>query len=174
MVLTGCLGGAAYTDSLETLACGADYTPTTPTAQPVIVKLSRDLRFDKVGLQGLHASQAVGPVDIRATGDAGAVALVFASSVGYGSIVPRPADTRFTPLELGIDEKDYGLQAIGASAEVVAQRSWNELREASGIDQVSASRTYTAILLGSTPNLVRKGWWNAPTIALVDNDPTRE
>jgi hypothetical protein len=173
MVLTGCIGGAAYTDHIETSACGDGYTPATPTLQPIIVKLSRDLRFDKVGLQAVHASLPSGSLDIRASGDRGAVALVFASSVSYGSIEPRPADTRFTPAELGVARSNYGLQAVDENGAVAFQEAWSDVLAVSGIKSLEAARTYTAVFLGPAPLLIKKGWWNAPAFSLVDNDPTR-
>jgi hypothetical protein len=173
MVLTGCLGGAAYRDRIDTSACGADYTPTSPTVQPLVVKLSRDFRFDKVGLQAVHASLPTGSVDVRASGDAGAVSLVFASRVTFGAIVPRPANTSFTPVELGVDQPNYGLQAVGDS-DVVFQAAWPDILAASGIDSLVAVRTYTAIFLGPDPLLIKIGWWNKSAFAVVDNDPTRK
>jgi len=174
LVLTGCMGGAAYTDRVETSACGAGYTPQTPTLRPVIVKLSRVVGFDKVGLQGVHASQPTGALDLRASGDSGAVSLVFASSVGLGSIEPRPADTRFTPAELGVEKSNYGLQAVDQGGGVAYQEAWSDVLAASGLATPVAARTYTAIFLGPDPLLIKKGWWNTSAFALVDNDPTRE
>jgi hypothetical protein len=174
LVLTGCLGGAAYTDRVETSVCGAGYTPQTPTLHPVIVKLSRVVGFDKVGLQGVHAAQATGSLDVRASGDSGAVSLVFASSVSFGSIEPRPADTRFTPIELGVEKSNFGLQAVDGSGGVVYQEAWSDILAASGLATPVAARTYTAIFLGPDPLLLKEGWWNKSAFALVDNDPTRE
>jgi hypothetical protein len=174
LVLSGCMGGAAYTDRVETAACGAAYTPETPTLEPVIVKLSRAVGFDKVGLQGVHASPPTGSLDLRASGDGGAVALVFASSVSFGSIEPRPADTRFTPAELGVENFNFGLQAVDASGGVIYQEAWSDILATSNLATPTAARTYTAIFLGPDPLLIKEGWWNKSAFALVDNDPTRE
>lgn len=174
LVLSGCMGGAAYTDRVQTAACGVAYTPETPTLGPVIVKLSRAVGFDKVGLQGVHASPPAGSVDLRVSGDAGAVSLVFASSVSFGAIEPRPADTRFTPSELGVENFNFGLQAVDGSGGVVYQEAWSDTLAASGLTTPVAARTYTAIFLGPDPLLIKEGWWNKSAFALVDNDPTRE
>jgi len=174
LVLSGCMGGAAYADRVEVSACGAGYTPQTPTLEPVIVKLSRAVGFDKVGLQGVHASAPTGSLDLRASGDGGAVSLVFASNVSFGSIKPRPADTRFTPAELGVENFNFGLQAVDGSGGVVYQESWSDILAASALATPSAARTYTAIFLGPDPLLLKEGWWNKSAFALVDNDPTRE
>lgn len=174
MVLSGCMGGAAYRDDIDTAVCGEGYTPSTPTLQPVVVKLSRDIGFDKVGLQAVHASLAVaGTIDVRASGDGGIISLTFASSVGFGGIEPRPADVRFSPTELGLAQNDFGLQAVDDSG-VILQQAWSDIRQASGLEDIVAARAYTAILVGPDPLLLKEGWWNAPAFALVDNDPTRE
>jgi hypothetical protein len=174
MVLTGCMGGAAYRDTIETSVCGDAYTPSMPTLQPVVVKLSREIGFDKVGLQAVPASRAIaGTIDVRASGDEGVVSLTFASSVGFGGIEPRPADVRFSANELGVARNDFGLQAVDDSG-VIFQESWADIRRAAGIDEIVAARTYTAVLLGPDPLLLKEGWWNPSAFTLVDNDPTRE
>ncbi len=174
LVISGCLGGAAYKNDLSPAVCGEDFTADAPSVQPLVVKLSRDFRFDKVGLQGVHASLALGSADLRVTGDSGRTALVFASSLDYGEIAPRPADTRFTPLELGVDETNFGLAAIGENAAVLVQQAWPDVLAASGLAMLGSGRSYTAVLLGPKPHLLKKSWWNQPAFALVDNDPTRQ
>jgi hypothetical protein len=174
MVLTGCVGGIAYSDELATSACGDDYTPSTPTAQAVVVKLSREIGFDKVGLQAVHAALAVSDsVDVRAAGDDGMVSLTFASDVAFGGIEPRPADVRFSPTELGVDLGDYGVQAADDGG-IILEQSWQTLFESSGIGALQPLRSYTAVMIGPNPLLIAEGWWNPATFALVDNDPTRE
>jgi hypothetical protein len=174
MVLTGCMGGAGFEDAIDTSACGDAYTPTTPTLQPLVAKLSRIPGFDKVGLQAVQAAPAVsGTVDVRASGESGIVSLTFASSVSFGGIEPRPADVRFSPAELGVARSDFGLQAVGDSG-VLFQESWPDIREASGLDEIVATRNYTAVLLGPDPLLLKKGWWNGSAFSLVENDPTRD
>jgi hypothetical protein len=173
MVLTGCMGGAAYGDRVDRSACGSSYATGRPTLQPIVVKLSRELGFDKVGLQAVHASLPTATLDIRATGK-DAVALVFASSVGFGSIEPRPADTRFTKVELGVDRSDYGLQAVDESGNVAFQEGWPAILERSGIAAIESARTYTVVFLGPRPQLLGTGFWNDNAFAIVDNDPTRE
>jgi hypothetical protein len=174
MVLAGCVGGAAYDRGPLSSVCGAGYEPDAPTLQPVVVKLSREYRFDRVGLQGLHASVAMDWADLRVTGNDGATALVFGSSVSFGKIAPRPADTRFSPLEVGVDEAQFGVQAVGSEEKVLAQAAWPALVDAAGLPGISPGRTYTAVLVGPRPQLLRGGWWNEPALALVDNDPTRQ
>jgi hypothetical protein len=174
MVLTGCIGGAAYTDRIDTAVCGKDYTPETPTLQPVVVKLSRQVGFDKVGLQAVHASAATAELDIRASGDSGTVSLVFATDVSFGAIEPRPAALRFTPAELGVDEFNFGLQAVDEGGGVAYQETWSDILAASALPTPVAGRTYTAVFLGPDPLLIKEGWWNTSAFSLVDNDPTRE
>jgi len=174
LVLTGCLGGPGYGDRVETAVCGDDYSPAFPTLQPLVVKLSRSLSFDKVGLQALHASLPTSAVDVRAAGDRDAIALVFASTLGFGAIEPRPADTRFTAVELGVTAENYGLQAVSQRGDILLEEAWPDIMAASGIDAIKPARTYTAVLLGPAPLLAKKGWWNASAFSLVDNDPTRE
>lgn len=173
LVMSGCMGGAAYFDTVDTAVCGDEYTPETPTLAPVVVKLSRAISFSAVGLQGVQASQAVGSVDLRVAGDDGAVALTFARNVSFGGIEPRPADTRFGPAELGVTRRNYGLQAADGTG-VVFQAAWSDVLEVSGLDAVVAARSYTAVLVGPSPLLIKRGWWNDAAFVLVDNDPTRD
>ena len=173
MVLSGCIGGAAYTDHIDTAVCGKDYTPATPTVQPVVVKLSRQVGFDKVGLQAVHASVATASLDVRASGDEGAVSLVFATDVSFGAIEPRPAALRFTPAELGVDQVDFGLQAVDEGGGVAYQEAWSDILTVSALPTPVAGRSYTAVFLGPDPLLIKEGWWNTSAFSLVDNDPPR-
>lgn len=172
LVLSGCIGGAAYTDELATAVCGDDYSAASPTLQPIVVKLSREHRSDTVGLQAVHASVATASLDVRASGDGGRVSLVFASSVSFGAIEPRPAETHYSRSELGVDD-GYALQAVDERGEVALEESWNDVLSASGVPNVTFGRTYTAIFLGPNPRIQKRGWWNRPAFSLVDNDPTR-
>jgi hypothetical protein len=122
----------------------------------------------------VHAALAMGSADLRVSGDSGSTALVFASSLSFGEVAPRPADTRFSPQDLGVEAAGFGVQAIGEGAAVLHEASWSELLEGSGLSSLSAGRTYTAVLLGPAPRRIRGGWWNEPALALVDNDPTRQ
>jgi hypothetical protein len=122
----------------------------------------------------VHASPPTGALDLRASGDSGAVSLVFASSVSFGSIEPRPADTRFTPTELGFENSNFGLQAVDGTGAVVYQQAWSDILAASRLATPVAARTYAAIFLGPDPLLLKEGWWNKSAFALIDNDPTRE
>jgi len=174
MVLTGCSGGVAYNDTVETSVCGPAYTPTSPTLEPIIVKLSRVVGGGTVGLQAVHASQATRSLAVRASGDKGAVSLLFASSLSFGSIAPRPADTRYSPSELGVENFDYGLQAIDDKGGVSYQEAWSDILTAAGLPAIVAGRGYTAIFIGPDPLLLKEGWWNPSAFTLVDNDPTRK
>jgi hypothetical protein len=172
MVLAGCLGGAAYTDVLEQAACGDDYSPSSPSVQPLVVKMSRKVGFDKVGLQGVQASPALAaPIDLRVAAD-GVPLLLFASGVSLGGIEPRPADLRFGVAELGPSQSAYGLQAARDGG-VLFEQPWPRILAASGIEELEPFRNYTAVLLGPDPLLVEPGFWNESAFALVDSDPTR-
>jgi hypothetical protein len=173
MVLSGCLGGAYYRDATQAKVCGAGYAPDEPSITPVLVKLSRGLAIGKVGLQAVQASLALGGIDVKAGGGGGSIPLTFASDVGFGSIAPRPADTRFTPAELGVGTLDKGLEAEGREG-VLLRQSWLAVRNVSGIQSIADTRSYTAVLVGPDPLVIKRGWWNDATFTLIDNDPTRE
>lgn len=173
LALSGCMGGAAYGDEIQNEICGDDYAPDAPTLQPIVVKLSREHRFDKIGLQGLHASVPTESLDLRVSGDSGRTSLVFASAVVLGAIEPRPADLRFTPTQLGVDDGGYGLQAVGEDGNVVTDESWFDVLSASGLEAMTIDRTYTAVFVGPSPRTDKRGWWNRAAFSLVDNDPTR-
>lgn len=173
MVLTGCMGGAAFTDSVERAACGPDYTPSTPTLEPLVVKMSRKYAFEKVGLQAVLASPSVnGTIDVRAA-EEGSLLLTFASDVSFGNIEPRPADVRYGPLDLGVTTRRHGLEAVDDNG-VLFEQKWPRIFQASGLSELVAARNYTAVLLGPNPRLAKDGFWNASTFALVESDPTRD
>jgi hypothetical protein len=63
---------------------------------------------------------------------------------------------------------------VGVDGAVMLQDSWSSIRQTSGLAEILEARTYTAILVGPNPLVLKQGWWNAPAFVLVDNDPTRE
>ena len=90
------------------------------------------------------------------------------------AIEPRPAAIRFTPVELGVDQLNFGLQAVGDSGGVAYQEAWSDILAVSALPTPVAGRTYTAVFLGPDPLLIKEGWWNTSAFSLVDNDPTRD
>ncbi len=172
LVLSGCLGGAAFSDPLETAVCGEEYTPKASTLRPVVVKLSRQSRFDKVGLQGVQGSLAAGALDLRIAGGASRLPLAFASDLTFGGIEPRPADVRFGSDELGFSARAHGVQAV-AEADVLFKEDWASLGERAGVSALENGRNYSLALVGPSPRVLKPGFWNAPLFVLIDNDPTR-
>ena len=48
--------------------------------------------------------------------------------------------------------------------------SWNGVKLRSGVTPVNG-RVYTLVVIGPAVAEDRNGFWNAPTVTLVDNDP---
>lgn len=172
MVLSGCLGGPAFRDDLEALACGARYADSLSTAGAVVVKLSRDVSFPGVALQAVQASLGTELVDIRVAGGEGDVSIAFANELTYGAIAPRPPEQRFGPAELGTMSGRHGVQALRDGV-VHLQESWSTLFDRSGIEELESGRGYSLVLVGPSSDTRKLGFWQRPAFALVVNDPTR-
>jgi hypothetical protein len=170
-VLSGCIGGPAFTDESEHSICGKFYSTAQPTIVPTLVELSRDVARDRVGLQFLNASAALGTgklVSLFLNEDTYEIA----SGVVYGEIEPRPPRQRIAVqlLEANIDGAALKLYAGNGSTPSLAA-DWSEVRATAGISELENARVYTAVLVGPHPSLTRGAWWNGPLLTVVDNDP---
>jgi hypothetical protein len=166
----GCIGGPAFSHALEVQACGVGYSPENPTLGAELVTLSRKAHFLNLSLQAFHSSRALGGLDLRTRPAASSseFAQTIASGLTLGSLLPRAPRSDLRSEQYGISDGG-GLEFFlkGVSAWV---GSWTGVTRRSGITPVNG-RVYTLVVIGPAVAEAPDGFWNRPTVTLVDNDP---
>jgi hypothetical protein len=166
----GCIGGPAFSHELEEQACGAGYSPENPTLGAELVTLSRKAHFLNLSLQAFHSSRALGRLDLRTrpAESSSEFAQSIASSLTLGSLQPRAPRSDLSSEQYGVSDGG-GLEFFleGVSAWV---GSWTGVIRLSGVTPVDG-RVYTLVVIGPAVAEAPDGFWNRPTVTLVDNDP---
>lgn len=172
MVLTGCVGGPAFTHPSEGLVCGASYTPRAPTLELLLVQLSRITRPLAVGMQFLNASPAARELDLRSTPREGAVgeALTIAARIRYGRLAPRPPLLEHAAANYGLPATESDLQAVMAGASSGGTlTTWAEALP-SGVS-LTNGQSYAVVAFGPIPGLSAAAWWQGPRVLALPNQP---
>lgn len=172
LAATGCIGGPAFSDPLETYVCGATYTPSSPTLAPVVVPLSRVSTPGALGLQLVNAARAADPIDVSSRHPKGSSIpdIDIADGVVFGAVAPRP------PL-LGYSSSAFGSPLSASFLDVWSQNSSapfysSSWKDALGpLDDAHDGKTYAVVLIGPRPNNTGQKWWNGPRLVVLDNDP---
>ena len=169
--MVGCLGGPAFTHEDERALCGADYSPTRPTVSAELVVLSRKVGISTVGIQALHASRAIGTVNIRSKPPDSAVEpwAYIADSMTEGMLRPREPRLDLAPAGYGIGTRIWRVQAL-VDGNAVVSDSWPTILRRAGLGDPEVFRTYTLVLMGPSSD-IDEPLWNPPGFTIVDNDP---
>ncbi|MCE7892436.1 MAG: hypothetical protein DYH12_22485, partial [Sorangiineae bacterium PRO1] len=171
---TGCIGGPAFSDPLETYVCGAAYTPSTPTLTPVLVPLSRVTKPGAMGLMVVNAALAADPISVTSAHPKGSSipGISVAYNVVFGSVAPRP------PL-LGYSATGFGAPISASLLEVTSQnasspfytQTWKDALAFGELSDVLDEATYALVLVGPRPNNPAAKWWNGPRVTALPAAP---
>jgi hypothetical protein len=166
----GCLGGPAFSHELEREVCGKSYTPRNPTASAELVTLSRKVDFLHLSLQALHASQALGTLDLRTLPPESSsdFAQSIGSSMTRGSLQPKNPRADLRSEDYAIEDGG-GLTLLSAGV-VIWEGPWDGVIEMSGVTPVNG-RVYTLVVMGPAVGDDPASFWNPTALSLVDNDP---
>ncbi|HEY4118968.1 MAG TPA: hypothetical protein VGM56_13975 [Byssovorax sp.] len=168
---SGCLGGPGKDTTSATLACGAGFSSTHPTATLVALALSRITEIDAAAIQVVHAS--LGSPELYVDGKESALAntLNLANSLRFGAAQPTP------PF--------YGFQgsrvAPGGSLTTWDARVGTELLTTT-FDQIlpngdlggaamANGRAYALVAIGASASLPTAGFWKPFGYAAIRSDP---
>jgi len=171
---TGCMGGPAFSDPMESWVCGAGYAPHKSTLGPVLVPLSRVTKPGAMGLQVVNAARASDPVDVVSKHPKGSSIppIYVAEEVAFGAVSPRP------PL-LDYSATGFGAPITASLLEVSAQnssspshtQSWKDALDAGGLSDAKDGKTYALVLIGPRPNNPAAKWWNGPKLVALPAAP---
>lgn len=174
LVTTGCVGGdEGHIAEGQSLVCGADYAPDSPTASLVVVPLSRSAPDSHLGLQAAHAFTFSRPVTFEIIPAEGFASVTVTPSAQPGTISPK--------LPLLYDEPTFTAMASQAIAEVrevegsspLGRVSLGEAIGSGGLapSEIRAGRNYTLVAVGPSPQVEKGPWWEGFTMLLIENDP---
>jgi hypothetical protein len=161
VVAAGCLGGFQHEAGPD--VCGADYRADAATLKPVIVSMSRELEFDRVGLQAVHATVDSSSVDVVVREVDGTTHTI-ATELGLASIAPsQPIFVSASKLQLGtvVDVRGSG------TAVLLGSHGFSAVAQRAGLEQLSDANTYALVLIGPRFNQEAGPYWNGPSVTLV-------
>lgn len=173
LVAQGCLGGATHDDLQARLACGASYTPSTPTAGITLVGMSRQQDAAHVSLQVVSASPAIATdLDVRVLPSfTGATALDVAN-LSPGAIGPVPPFTQLTANEYGaLDAVVVQAYPYGASTPVSVKLPDIFAGGSVGAADFVDGARLVLVGVGAAPGVAAAKWWRGFTFALVKAEP---
>lgn len=171
-VANGCIGGPGIADELAEIACGDAYTPERPSLSAVLVPMSRQFRFDALGLQVVHASVSTRKVTVRSAPPAGGsdVPPLLVDQIGLGEILPRQARADRSRVSWGAGLPGWRLE-VTQSGSVLYAEGWASVLERGRLEFLEDAKNYVVVLLGPRMDLGLAGFWNGPAITIVPSDP---
>ncbi|MGE0323499.1 MAG: hypothetical protein AB7K71_06975 [Polyangiaceae bacterium] len=171
MLLSGCMGGPSFSDPSQETICGKGYSDVTPTLTNSVVELSRITQTMRVGVQFFNGSAAAGESDLLSvpTDQASGSPVTIASRIVFGRIAPRPPNLDYPASSYGSPLSAVELQvfAYGATAPGVTT-NW---QAALGNSSLENEKNFTLVLIGPNPGFAQLGWWQAPRVVALANDP---
>jgi hypothetical protein len=172
LVATGCLGAPGLEHPDERAICGPGFTQNRATFAGVFVALSRLVDFGSLGLQFVHASQALGELTLRSdAADTGGTSFTVATAVVLGEIAPYSARRSLTVENIGAPLEDVVFELSSSpDGSMLGTQPWSL-----GVDPnrivLENGRAYTVVLIGPGVGADDEAWWNPPRLTLVANDP---
>jgi hypothetical protein len=123
-----------------------------------------------LSLQALHASQALGTLDLRTLPPESSsdFAQSIGSSMTRGSLQPKNPRADLRSEDYAIEDGG-GLTLLSAGV-VIWEGPWDGVIEMSGVTPVNG-RVYTLVVVGPAVGDDPASFWNPTALSLVDNDP---
>jgi hypothetical protein len=174
LAAAGCIGGPAFTDADEIFLCGPGYTPDSPTVAPIVVKMSRIVQPDRVGVQVLNASFGSDPLDVQSVGPPtqGLLGLDLVYGVTGGAISPTSPNLSFSASMYGEPLSESKIQVTPyGSGTVSLESTWSDALAVGGASTLLDGKSYVIVLSGPRTTLTKMKWWNGPTIGVLPSDP---
>jgi hypothetical protein len=175
LVTTGCLGGPGHSDQdLQEMVCGPGYSEQTPNASLVAGFMSRLTEADKLPMQFVHASQALGDAVMRLRpGVDGGIAQYLVPQWSHGSIAPFPPYLALATADL-FDLPSTQLEVyLPTEAEPISAVPWSVAFATSllPIGEVSDGTGLVFVAVGPKPSVAPGSWWNGFSYAVLVADP---
>jgi hypothetical protein len=157
---------------VETLACGASYTETSPTAALVALAMSRIATPDRVNLQVAHASVALPEVDFRIKPDEKPV-WGLAPSLSIGAIGPKPPFDSLQASAFGAILQAEISTHLPSNVNATSKTAMSEVFSKSQltVNDFKDGVSLVLVAVGSAPGLPAGSFWHKLTYAIVRASP---
>jgi hypothetical protein len=172
----GCMGGPGHDGGSAALACGFNYTASTPTVDLIALGMSRKTVSTHVALQVVNAAVALQPTDFGITSSIQqSMNLPLATALPTGGIEPKPPFTKLTLDELGpldtVSIKTYlpGQGTMFVTSDTPMGEAFQNGTVASS--QVVNGGAYVLVAVGSYPNIPAGAFWHKLTYSLIKANP---
>jgi hypothetical protein len=167
LAVVGCMTPSAGVDAQYADWCGSPLSPNTPTLGPVLVTASRETRFDRMGLQVLHASPGSEQInlDVVSSPVGDDLPIRLASNLVFGELYPPTPNLNVSAEEFGVDTS--GSVHVFQNGARELQVSWVELMEGAGIDELVDGESYALVLLGPRAGTAQGGGFQGTRLTLI-------
>lgn len=174
LVPFGCLGGPGHAGPSATLGCGSAYSPSNPTADLVVLGMSRIADGQHINLQVVNASAALQPSDVRLrTGFDTGMEWQIAPMLPTGAIAPKPPFHLVSVANIGpLDKTTVKTYLPGQ----MFQTSATPLPDAINNGLVTQAEIVDGtdlvlVAVGAYPGVNAMDFWHKLTFTLVKADP---
>lgn len=172
LVAAGCMGAPGFSDPLDQGVCGNGYAPDQPTLAPVVVRMSRITQTGRLGLQGVNASRGTDTLSLQSGTPPNTTQppIPIANGLVFGAILPRPPELDQPLVQYGSPLGKVPLQALSGNTSALSV-DWSLALALGGISKLQDGHTYAVIVVGPRIDIATPGWWNPPTITVVQTAP---
>ncbi len=171
-VPTGCLGGPAFTSSVDQIVCGPGYSATSPTLRPVVVSMSARTSPNRLGLQVLNAAATPDRLKVESVPNGSGITIEIVDELVSGAIGPASPMDDFPRDSFGTPITESSIE-VGLSNATTAQLMvpWADVLDRGDLTSVANETGYTLVVIGPRAGLSAGSWWNGSTVTIVPNVP---
>ena len=172
----GCIGGPGHDGGNAALACGFNYSPSTPTVDLLALGMSRKLDPNHVSLQIVNAAVALQPTDIGITASTPeAMSMPLATMLPTGGIEPKPPFAKLAVNDYGpLDTVSIKTYQPGQGTMIpTSEASLSEAFQNGSVSslQVENGGGYVLVAVGSYPGIPAGAFWHKLTYSLIKANP---
>lgn len=174
LVPFGCLGGPGHDGPNAALGCGKMYSPSSPTADLIVLGMSRIVDPKHLNLQVVNASAALDPSDVRlGSGFNTGTEWLLVHSLGVGSIGPKPPWDGVSVTQVGpLDKATVNTYQPGQSSQTSTTKLPDAIANGALADGDVVDGTGLILIgVGAYPGTDAQEFWHKLTFTLVKADP---
>jgi hypothetical protein len=174
LIPVGCLGGPGHDGPTAALACGFNYSPSSPNASLVALGMSRIPDKTHVSFQVVNASAALQPSDVRLlSGFDGGEEWTLAPALALSTIAPLPPFNMIAAKALGSIEKVLVKTSLPGQTFASSTTLFTEAMSQGMVPKAAIvnGAAFTLIAVGGYPGVDAGAYGHKLTFTLIKSDP---